>query len=58
VVPAPDRGGVDVRDPVVAEGGQDMEAQEAFVLGPGRLFEVASGLQPLAGVVAEESRFI
>ena len=47
-----------MRDPVVAEGGQDMEAQEAFVLGPGRLFEVASGLQPLAGVVAEESRFI
>ena len=41
-------------DPVGAEGGQDMEAQEALVLGPGRVFEVAPGLQPLAGVVAEE----
>ncbi len=54
VVPAPDGGGADVGDPVVAEGGQDMEAQEALVLGPGRVFEVAPGLQPLAGVVAEE----
>ena len=31
-----------------------MEAQEALVLGPGPVFEVAPGLQPLAGVVAEE----
>jgi hypothetical protein len=54
VVPASDRGGVDVGDLVEGEGGQDMEAQESYVLSPGRLFEFAAGFQPLAGVLAEE----